>query len=591
VARRLSGAIAAAITGTLLMSSASAATATPGDGADTTSATFEELDARVAGAMAADDTAGETVARPNASASASADGPTRDAQIIGGSETTIASAPWMAQLWYYDESLDLGFFCGGTVVSPTKILTAAHCVDKDYYDWADNGAVVTGTDQLPTAVLDDDGNYVRTDYHGGAVTELSRQWNHSSWNEDTIDNDIAVLTLAKPVKATPIKMTTSDDTTSYRAGTNAKVYGWGRTSSTSNDISQTLKTATMPLVSDTTCGNTWPNYFIPGHMVCAGKPSGGTDATTTATCNGDSGGPLVVNNKVVGVVSWGVTDCVWEGVYPVFAKVSKYVGAAYPRIDDTDISRDGRADVFLRNKETGTGYVRASKGSSLGDRSSLNSRGSWKGYNLVQQSDLNRDGHQDFVLRRSSDGDVFWRRYVPSSNTWTTTQLFDNWKTRTRILTPGDVTGDALPDLLSVDSAGALWIYPGKGTGSFGTRVKVGTGWNTYNAVLGHGDFTGDGKADLIARTKTGSNVYLYKGTGKSGTGAFASRVKVRSNWSGFNTLITPGDVSGDGRADLLARTTAGTLYLYKGTGKATSEIFSTRVSVGTSYAQYDLLG
>ena len=49
--------------------------------------------------------------------------------------------------------------------------------------------------------------------------------------------------------------------------------------------------------------------------------------------------------------------------------------------------------------------------------------------------------------------------------------------------------------------------------------------------------------------------------------------------------------MSGDGRADLLARTPAGTLYLYKGTGKATSEIFSTRASVGTSYAQYDLLG
>ncbi|MBP5861130.1 trypsin-like serine protease [Streptomyces sp. LBUM 1478] len=566
-------------------------TSASGVSADT-GTTPDALDVRIAKAMAAGDSANANLPERQPSSSASSDGGLeRSAQIIGGSTTTIGSAPWMAQLWYYDPTQDLGFFCGGSVVSPTKILTAAHCVDKDYFDWVKYGEIITGTDQLPTAVYNDDGTLDHVDYHGGTRSTLTRQWNHSSWDEAAIDNDVAVLTLSAPVKATPIKMTTSDDTASYKAGTSAKAYGWGRTSSKTDDISQKLKTATLPIVSDTTCGATWDSYFIKGHMVCAGKPAGGTDATTTATCNGDSGGPLVVNNKVVGVVSWGVIDCVAKGAYPVFAKVSKYVGATYPRVDDAAITRDGKADVFLRNKETGTGYVRASTGSKLGDRASLSSNGSWTGYNLVQQTDLNRDGYQDFVLRRSSDGDVFWRRYVPSSKTWTTTQIFDDWKTRTRIITPGDVTGDALPDVLSVDSAGSLWIYPGKGTGSFGTRVKVSTGWNSYNAVLGHGDFTGDGKADLIARTKTGSNIYLFKGTGKSGTGAFAAKIKVRSDWSSYNTLITPGDVSGDGRADLLARTPAGTLYLYKGTGKATSEIFGTRGSVGSSYAQYDLLG
>ncbi|MEG8278008.1 trypsin-like serine protease [Streptomyces sp. AHA2] len=572
--------IAAAVAGTLLTTSADAATPLPQPtiAPAVSSPSLAELHKRVAGAMAGDDVAGKT---GKASLSAGTVAGRIDPKIIGGNETTISTAPWMAQLHYYDDrgtsgtGDDIGFFCGGAVVAPTKILTAAHCVKG--YDWKGNGAVVTGTAQLP------DGD----DLHGGTVTGVWRQWNHPSYSATTIDNDIAVLTLPVPVKATPIRMTTSGDTTSYKAGTSAKVYGWGRTSSTSDDISDTLKTATLPLQSDTTCSGAYGADFVKGHMVCAGKPATGSDTGTTTACNGDSGGPLVVNNRIVGVVSWGVTDCVAKGAYSVFAKVSSYVGAAYPRLDDTNISGDHKADLWVRNSSTKTGYSKDSKGTSFAARESW---GDWNGVNVVLQTDLDRDGYQDLVHRRSSDGDVFWTHFVVSSGTWTTKQIADNWKSRTRIVTPGDVTGDYLPDLLSVDSAGVMWIYPGKGNGTFAARVKVGSGWNQYNSVRGKGDFNGDGKTDLIARAASGSALYLYKGTGKSGSGAFSARVKVRT-WADYNAFDAPGDVTGDGKADFLARTPGGTLYLYAGTGKATSEIFATRKSVGTDFKQYDIFG
>ncbi|WP_432119287.1 trypsin-like serine protease [Streptomyces sp. bgisy032] len=574
--------VAAAVAAALLTTSAGAATPLPQPKVKpaTSSPSLAELEKRVAGAMAGDDVAGET---SKASLSADTTESRIDPKVIGGTETTISTAPWMAQLHYYDDrgttstGDDIGFFCGGAVVAPTKILTAAHCVKG--YNWNANGAIVTGTSQLPSA----DG----TDLHGGTVTGVWRQWNHPSYNATTIDNDIAVLTLPVPVKATPIRMTTSGDTASYQAGTSAKVYGWGRTSSTSDAISETLKTATLPIQSDTTCAGYYGADFVKGHMVCAGKPATGSDTGTVSACNGDSGGPLVVNNRIVGVVSWGVTDCVAEGAYSVFSKVSSYVGATYPRLDDTNISGDHRADLWVRNASTKTGYSKNSNGTSFAARESW---GSWSGVNVVLQTDLDRDGYQDLVYRRSSDGDVFWTHYVISSGTWATKQLADNWKTRTRIITPGDVTGDYLPDLLSVDSAGVLWIYPGKGNGTFATRVKVGSGWNQYNSVRGKGDFTGDGKTDLIARSSSGSYMYLYKGTGKSGSAAFSARVKVRT-WSGYNAFDAPGDVTGDGKADFLARTPGGTLYLYAGTGKATSEIFAIRKSVGTDFKQYDIFG
>ena len=575
--------LAAAVATALLMSSANAATAlpTPTVKLSTSTPTLAELKKRVVGAVAGDDTAGETTQKSSLSASTSES--SVDPKIIGGTETTIATAPWMAQLWYYDdkgttsESDDIGFFCGGSVVSPTKILTAAHCVKG--YNWNANGAILTGTSQLPS----DDG-----DLHGGTVSGVLRQWNHPSYSSTTIDNDIAVLTLPAPITATPIRMTTSGDTASYASGTSAKLYGWGRTSSTSQDISETLKTATLPIKSDSTCAGAYGTDFIKGHMVCAGNPATGSDTGTTTACNGDSGGPLVVNNRIVGVVSWGVKDCVEEGAYSVFSKVSTYVGAAYPRVDDTNLSySDHKADLWVRKSSNQEGFEKDSKGTSFAARESW---GDWSGVNVILQTDLNRDGYQDFVVRRSADGAVFWMHWVNSSSSWATKQIADNWKTRTRIVAPGDVTGDALPDLLSVDSGGVLWIYPGKGNGTFAARVEVRSGWNQYNSLRGHGDFTGDGKADLIARSKSDSSVYLYKGTGKSGSEAFSSRIKVRS-WGGYNAFDAPGDVTGDGKADFLARTPGGTLYLYPGTGKATSEIFATRISVGTDFAQYDIFG
>ncbi|MFJ8112878.1 trypsin-like serine protease [Streptomyces sp. NPDC096132] len=586
--------LAAAVAGVLVTTSAGAATAapTPVRSAPSTA----EIEARLATALAGDDTAGETSSKSSLSASTntsrSSGSTTVDPKIIGGSDTTITNAPYMAQLWYGDDrgtsttSDDIGFFCGGAVVAPTKILTAAHCVAG--YNWKAHGAVITGTAQLLSE--DSSGNI---DLHGGTASGVWRQWNNPSYDEDTIDNDLAILTLPNPVKATPIPMTTAGDTTSYKAGTTAQVYGWGRTSSTSDDISDTLKTAELPIQSNTTCSDYYDSWFIAGHMVCAGEPATGSDTGTTSACNGDSGGPLVVGGKVVGVVSWGVTDCVEAGAYSVFTKLTTYVAGAYPRIDDTNLSGDHKADLFVRNSSTKTGYEIDSKGTSLASRLSW---GSYSAWNLVLQTDLDRDGYTDFVQRRASDGDLYWRHCVFPSNgttcTWTSNLIGDNWKSRLAIVAPGDVTGDDLPDLLSVDSAGVLWIYPGKGNGKFGTRVKVSTGWNQYNFVRGHGDFSNDGKADLLARNKSTGAIYLYKGTGKAGTGAFAARVKVRT-WSNttYNAFDTVGDVNGDGKADFLARTPGGTLYLYKGTGKATSEIFATRVSLGTSFKQYDLFG
>ncbi|WP_307852072.1 VCBS repeat-containing protein [Streptomyces sp. b94] len=162
------------------------------------------------------------------------------------------------------------------------------------------------------------------------------------------------------------------------------------------------------------------------------------------------------------------------------------------------------------------------------------------------------------------------------------------WNAMKDIRVPGDLSGDALPDLVAKDKYGVLWLYPGNGDGVFGTRVRIGGGWAKYT-ITGKGDYNRDGKSDLLARDGSGV-LWLYPGTGKASP-ALGSRSRVGGGWSVYNAFATAGDVTGDGRPDLLARDTSGVLWLYKGTGGTGSATFKDRSRVGGGWGAFDLFG
>lgn len=515
------------------------------------------------------------------SGSGSTSGSTVSPYIIGGTTTTFSSAPFMVQLWYDDPATNTGFFCGGTVVSPTKILTAAHCVHGS--DWYNNGVIVSGTDQLPTQ--NPDGT---TDLHGGTVSAVAMQWNHPGYNDTTTDNDAAVLTvdpfsdpLSSAAKSLPI--TSSTDTASYAAGNSATVYGWGRYTSTTQDLSQSLQRATLPIDSDATC-TSWSADFIPGHMVCAGDPATGSDAGTVSPCNGDSGGPLVENGRIIGIVSWGADGCVASGAHSVFTKVSLYAGAINQRMDDASLlgpnSGDNLGDLFARTSG-GEGYMYESKGTYLAARQDVQS---WSGINLFRQDDMNRDWVQDAVVRTTGGHLLFINGKDGSSH-----DIGAGWNAMKSITIPGDITGDGKPDVFATDTYGNAYVYPGTGTGYFGTRIKIGTGWQIYGSVVyGKADLTDDGRPDLVARDSSGY-LYLYKGTGNAAA-PWASRVKIGGGWNTYNAIAATGDMNGDGKGDLIARDGSGNLYLYKGTGHSYAP-YASRVKLGYGYQIYNLFG
>ncbi|MCK6211792.1 VCBS repeat-containing protein [Georgenia sp. EYE_87] len=181
-------------------------------------------------------------------------------------------------------------------------------------------------------------------------------------------------------------------------------------------------------------------------------------------------------------------------------------------------------------------------------------------------SDLDGDWRND-VLARSGDGGLWLYRGNGTGGWLPRQQIGNGWNGMDVIDTAGDFSGDGRPDVLAREQAtGYLWLYRGNGTGGWLPRVRVGTGWNGMSAIFSPGDLDGDARVDVLARVRSTGELWLYRG---NGTGGWLPRVRVGTGWNGMSALLGPGDLTGDGAADVLAREAGtGRLVLYPGDGR-----------------------
>lgn len=253
-------------------------------------------------------------------------------KIVGGQTAPKGAYPWMTALVMRGQTSLDGQFCGGALIHPQWVLSAAHCVEGMKASALD---VVVGGHDLRSAT---DGTRV-------AVSRIVIHPRFSTSN-GLLVHDFALLKLSQPITGVAV-LPLADAASQVAPGTAVRGLGWG-TISEGGRSSPVLLEVDMNLFSLTAAAQVYPG-LSEAHLA-AGVPGGGRD-----TCQGDSGGPLVISDgrggwRHAGTVSFG-DGCGRDGVPGIYGNTVTYrswilqqIGASGTQTPNLPVATDDHAN-------------------------------------------------------------------------------------------------------------------------------------------------------------------------------------------------------------------------------------------------------
>nr|BAP39955.1 serine protease [Protobothrops flavoviridis] len=220
--------------------------------------------------------------------------------VIGGDECNINEHPFLVALY---DAWSGRFLCGGTLINPEWVLTAAHCDSKNF-------KMKLGAHSKK--VLNED-EQIRNPKEKFICPNKK--------NDEVLDKDIMLIKLDSPVSYSEHIAPLSLPSSPPSVGSVCRIMGWGTISATKLIFPNVPHCANINLLDDVECKPGYPELLPEYRTLCAGVLQGGID-----TCGFDSGTPLICNGQFQGIVSWGGDPCAQPHEPGSYTKVFDHLG-------------------------------------------------------------------------------------------------------------------------------------------------------------------------------------------------------------------------------------------------------------------------